>query len=107
MKSVWGLFLVLLFFLGFFGFQYIPLFGIRFFSILLLIILYFKGSKVKGKYNFANSIINYFVLIAGLGISSYAIREGARIRDNKYELTNFINQVYSISAISTLISLIL
>lgn len=36
-----------------------------------------------GRYNFANSIANYFVLIAGLGISSYAIREGARFRQNK------------------------
>ena len=61
MKSVWGLFLLLLFFLGFFGFQYIPLFGIRFLSILLLIILYSKGSNVKGKYNFDNSI--YILMI--------------------------------------------
>ena len=36
-----------------------------------------------GKYNFSLSIISYFQLIAGLGISSYAIREGARIRDDK------------------------
>lgn len=29
-----------------------------------------------GKYNFSLSIVNYFALIAGLGVSSYAIREG-------------------------------
>lgn len=28
-----------------------------------------------GKYNFSLSIINYFALIAGLGVSSYAIRK--------------------------------
>lgn len=33
--------------------------------------------KGIGKYNFSNSIISYFLLIAGLGISTYAIREGA------------------------------
>ena len=27
-----------------------------------------------GKYNFSLSIVNYFALIAGLGVSSYAIR---------------------------------
>ena len=36
-----------------------------------------------GKYNFSLSIVNYFALIAGLGVSSYAIREGARIREDK------------------------
>ena len=35
-----------------------------------------------GKVNYASSIINYFVLIAGLGIATYAIREGAKIRDD-------------------------
>ncbi|OYS56345.1 hypothetical protein CBF92_00770, partial [Limosilactobacillus reuteri] len=28
-----------------------------------------------GKYNFSNSIVSYFTLIAALGISTYAIRE--------------------------------
>lgn len=65
------------------------------------------GAEYYGKINFANSIINYFVLIAGLGISSYAIREGARIRDNTNKLTEFVNQMFSISAISTIVSLAL
>ena len=28
-----------------------------------------------GKYNFSSSVINYFILFAGLGISTYAISE--------------------------------
>lgn len=36
-----------------------------------------------GKVEYAKSIVQYFLLFAGLGISDYAIREGARIRDNK------------------------
>ena len=44
-----------------------------------------------GKYSFSLSIINYFALIAGLGVSSYAIREGARIRDDKKALSLFAN----------------
>ena len=36
-----------------------------------------------GQYNFAQATLSYFSLIAGLGISSYAIREGAKYRENK------------------------
>ncbi|WP_318531731.1 oligosaccharide flippase family protein [Limosilactobacillus reuteri] len=36
-----------------------------------------------GKYNFSNSIVSYFLLIAGLGINTYAIREGAKFRDDR------------------------
>lgn len=35
-----------------------------------------------GKYNFANSINSYFLLIASLGISTFAVREGSKLRDN-------------------------
>ena len=36
-----------------------------------------------GRINFVNSVVEYFVLIAELGISSYAAREAAKIRDDK------------------------
>ena len=36
-----------------------------------------------GKYSYAHSIINYFILLAALGTSSYAIREGAKVREEK------------------------
>ena len=53
-----------------------------------------------GKYNFSLSIVNYFALIAGLGVSSYAIREGARIRDDKRALADFANQMLEINLVS-------
>ena len=55
-----------------------------------------------GKYNFSLSIVNYFALIAGLGVSSYAIREGARIREDKRALSDFANQMLEINLISML-----
>ena len=58
-----------------------------------------------GKVNFAISIISYFLLIATLGISNYAIREGARLRDTK-SINDFASEVFSINVISTLISYI-
>ena len=36
-----------------------------------------------GKYNYGNSIVTYFWLLAELGVATYAVREGARIREEK------------------------
>ena len=60
-----------------------------------------------GKVNYAASIISYFSLLAGLGIKTYAIREGARIRDNKVALEKFTNQMFTINMVSTVISYLL
>ena len=57
-----------------------------------------------GKVGFCNSIVSYFVLLAGLGISSYAIREGARIREDKNALTAFSHEILGIHAASTLLA---
>lgn len=62
------------------------------------------GVENIGKVNFSNSIVNYFVLLAGLGITTYATREGARIRDDKERLSAFCNQIFSINIITTSIS---
>lgn len=64
------------------------------------------GAENLGKYSFAESIIQYVILFAGIGISTYAIREGARIRENKADIQNFSNEIFSINIISCIISLI-
>ncbi|MDM8332200.1 flippase [Limosilactobacillus pontis] len=60
-----------------------------------------------GKYNFSNSIVSYFVLIAGLGINTYAVREGAKYRDNKSKLISFANEIFTINTCSALIAYVL
>ncbi|WP_283576162.1 flippase [Limosilactobacillus pulli] len=60
-----------------------------------------------GKYNFANSIISYFLLIAALGISNYSVREGAKLRDDRKKISDFASQVFTINLISTILSYIL
>ncbi len=57
-----------------------------------------------GQYNFAQSTVSYFSLIAGLGISSYAIREGAKYRDNKKKFNIFASEVLFCNVISTIIA---
>lgn len=65
------------------------------------------GVDNVGKYNFSNSIIDYFFLVSGLGIATYAIREGAKIRGNKGELNKLANEVFSINIVSTIFAYIL
>lgn len=60
-----------------------------------------------GKYNFSNSFVSYFILLAGLGISTYAIREGTKFRSNREQISEFASQVFSINIISTIISYII
>ena len=62
------------------------------------------GAEGIGKVTYVGSIISYFSLIAMLGISTYAVREGAKIRDNKQKVTEFFNQVFTINIIFTCIS---
>lgn len=62
------------------------------------------GVKGVGIYNYSNSIISYFLLIAALGISTYAIREGAKYRDNKEQINKFASEVFTINIWSTLVA---
>ncbi|WP_347161113.1 flippase [Ruminococcus sp. 1001136sp1] len=55
-----------------------------------------------GKVNYAQAVVSYFSLIAALGISTYAVREGSKIRDDKEKLNIFCNQVFTINIISSL-----
>ena len=63
------------------------------------------GAENLGKINYVNSIVQYFVLFAALGISTYGIREGARLRQNRNKLNDFVSECFSINLIMTLISI--
>lgn len=63
--------------------------------------------KGIGIYSFSNTYINYFVLIAGLGIETYAVREGAKYRDDKISIETFSSQIFSINIISTIVAYLL
>ena len=60
-----------------------------------------------GKYNFSNSIVSYFLLIAGLGINRYAVREGAKIRNDRNKFSEFASRIFTINLCSMFISYIL
>ena len=60
-----------------------------------------------GIYNFSYIYVNYFLLLAGLGIATYAVREGAKYRNDKRKISTFSSEVFSINIISTIIAYLL
>lgn len=77
----------------------IPLFTFPYVSRIL-------GPINYGKFSFSSSIINYFLLAALLGVETYAVREGARIRNDKNKIEKFISEVFSINILSMFFSYI-
>lgn len=62
------------------------------------------GAENVGRINFGNSIVSYFTLAASLGVTTYAIRECSRVRENREELSRTASQILSINMLSTLIA---
>lgn len=63
--------------------------------------------KGIGIYNFSNSIVSYFLLIAALGINTYAIREGAKLREDQNKITQFASQVFTVNICSMVVAYVL
>lgn len=64
------------------------------------------GVDNVGRYNFANSIVQYFLLFAGLGVSGYSIREGAKLRDRPEKSDWFMSEMFSINMIAAILAYI-
>lgn len=62
------------------------------------------GVENLGKFNFAGSIVGYLSLLAGFGITSYAVREGARFKSSPAGMRDFAQQVFSINLLTTLMA---
>lgn len=57
-----------------------------------------------GKVIFANSVIQYFLYIAVLGIPAYGLRECAKFRDDRQKLSHLVQELFIISLIATVIA---
>lgn len=64
------------------------------------------GPKGIGIYNYTNSITQYFILLAGLGMALYGNREVAIHRDNRFELSKTFWELEIFSSISSMCMLI-
>jgi len=55
------------------------------------------GVDGYGKVNFISSIMGYFVLLASLGISTYGIREGVRVKNDKKKFDSLVSELFTIN----------
>lgn len=60
----------------------------------------------NGKVNFISSVVNYFSMVAALGIPTYGIRACAKVREDKDKLSKTVQELMIIHSIMTLITLI-
>ena len=65
------------------------------------------GVNNIGKVNFGSSIVVYISLIAALGISTYAVREGARRRESKKEFEIFAREIFTTNLLTTIFSYVI
>lgn len=65
------------------------------------------GATNYGKYTYSVSIVNYISYIAAAGILRYAVRECARIRDDKKKLNSLVNEIYTINITTTVIAYVI
>lgn len=65
------------------------------------------GVENYGKINFASSFVSYFALLASLGLATYAIRECAKVKDNREELGALASKLLSINLLATIVSYLL
>lgn len=78
-------------------------------SILLPMISYPYISRVLGpvplgKVDFAASIVNYFAIIAGLGIPSYGVICCSKVRNDKKQLKKTVSELFVINFVLTFIA---
>lgn len=60
-----------------------------------------------GRVNFSQSIVSYFSIIAALGLSTYAIRECSKIKDDRNAFNKTASELFFINLLSTLFAYIL
>lgn len=62
------------------------------------------GSSNLGEINFVQSYGYYFMQIANFGISSYAIREVSRVRDDEEKVSKISNEIFNLNLFFSIIS---
>lgn len=61
------------------------------------------GAEGLGKVTFVNSIVNYFLIFAVLGIPNYGLREIARYSKDKNKVTKVFNEIFVFGALASLL----
>ncbi|MCR4736302.1 MAG: flippase [Treponema sp.] len=65
------------------------------------------GPENIGKVNYSASVVQYFSIIAALGINTYGMREAAKVREDKAKLNQLVKEVFIINIIATFVAYLL
>lgn len=65
------------------------------------------GNVAMGAYSWANTFVYYFLIISRLGIPTIAIRECAKVKDDKEKLSDRVQTFFVLQLITTALSFIL
>lgn len=65
------------------------------------------GPYNLGLYNYALSIVGYFILFANLGFPLYGTREVARYKNNKQKVEEIVGSIFTANLLTVLVSFIL
>ncbi len=65
------------------------------------------GTGGIGRVSYCASLINYFSLIAMLGVPVYGVSKGAKNRNDRIKFNNFVNEVFTINLCSTIVAYVL
>ena len=65
------------------------------------------GAENYGKVDWSRSWADYMTMVAGLGITNYAIREGAKLRGDKKALNAFANELFTLNICSTVVAYVM
>lgn len=60
-----------------------------------------------GQYEWVKSVVSILTLIASMGINTYAIREGTKVRNDRKEFTQFAQELFVLNLIATAICYLL
>ena len=64
-------------------------------------------AEYLGRVTYSQSIVSYFSLIAALGVGTYAVREGAKFRNERSKIEQFASEVFTTNIITTIFAYIL
>lgn len=64
------------------------------------------GPENIGRVEYANSITNYFIFLAALGITTYAIRTGAPVKKDRRALSKLATEMFVINCVSAVVAYI-
>lgn len=91
---------------NFIAYAFLNIFNLAFPFFVVPIVYHRLGVSVIGELTFVQNIVGYFILLGNLAIPNYGIREIAKNKDNKSQLTKIFSELLILQVILNLVCLL-